>query len=164
MREIILLRFRGMDMALGLNSGRGLWWKSFMRDFIISFFFIRKECANYFFMSRTYCSHQTEFLTREPLPCLWINPFFSSCFSTLLLKPCYRKQENYNKNLAPNFVGGQLDICKYNEFGRKVGAESISAPVSLADMESAPTVFTFNKNRQEKELSPVLEFLIHFCL
>jgi len=53
------------------------------------------------------------------------------CISTLLLKPCHKKQESYNEKLAANFV---------------VGAESISALVSFladmdgADMESAPTV------------------------
>ena len=43
----------------------------------------------------------------------------SSFLSTLLLKPCHKKQENYNENLAANFVDDQLDICKYNEFDRK---------------------------------------------
>ena len=52
---------------------------------------------------------------------------------TLLLKICHKKQENYNEKLAANFVGDQLDICKYNlndctiSGMAGVGAESISA-------------------------------------
>ena len=61
------------------------------------------------------------------------------------------------------FAGGQLDICKYNEFGRKVGAESISAPVSLAymdraDMESAPTVFIAPNNSDRFWMQMVIKY------
>jgi len=68
-------------------------------------------------------------------------------FSTLLLKPCHKKQENYNENLATNFVDDQLDICKYNEFGWGRGRIHF-CPVSLADMESAPT------DRSDMESAP----------
>jgi len=49
----------------------------------------------------------------------------------------WNEDENYNENLATNFVGGQLDI--YTMCLAGVGAKSISAPVFWADMESALT-------------------------
>ena len=36
--------------------------------------------------------------------------------STLLLKPCYKKQENYNEKLATNFVGYIVICCLFCKF------------------------------------------------